>query len=159
MSKEPGVSSAAASDVTAICARYENDRHRMLDILLGVQQVRRCITPESMDIIARQVGLTRIAVEGVASFYSFLSLVPKGRVTIRLCDDIVDRFAGLHWHPCAGGAPLLHGCCASFEVANEVAHAGGDHTIFVGRVEKFSETPGKPPLLFHGGQYRALIEH
>ncbi len=67
----------------------------MLDILLGVQQVRRCITPESMDIIARQVGLTRIAVEGVASFYSFLSLVPKGRVTIRLCDDIVDRFAGL----------------------------------------------------------------
>ncbi|MBL8421078.1 MAG: flavin reductase family protein [Dechloromonas sp.] len=71
----------------------------------------------------------------------------------------VDRFAGLRWHPCSGGAPLLHGCCASFEVANEAAHAGGDHTIFVGRVEKFSETPGVPPLLFHGGQYRALIEH
>ena len=30
----------------------------------------------------------------MASFYSFLSLEPKGRVTIRLCDDIVDRHAG-----------------------------------------------------------------
>jgi [NiFe] hydrogenase diaphorase moiety large subunit len=95
MSKEPGVLTAVTSDVIAICAHFNNDRHRMLDILLGVQQARRCITPESMDIIARQVGLTRIAVEGVASFYSFLSSAPKGRVTIRLCDDIIDRYAGL----------------------------------------------------------------
>jgi len=70
----------------------------------------------------------------------------------------VDRFAGLPWHPGAGGAPLLPGCCASFEVANEAAHPGGDHTIFVGRVERFSEAPALAPLLFHAGQYRALSE-
>ena len=70
----------------------------------------------------------------------------------------VDRFAGLHWHPGFGGAPLLPGCCASFEVANEDAHPGGDHTIFVGRVERFGEAPAMAPLLFHAGQYRALIE-
>jgi len=68
----------------------------------------------------------------------------------------VDRFAGLHWHPGAGGAPLLPGCCASFEVANEAAHPGGDHTIFVGRVERFSETPAVAPLLFHAGRYGRL---
>ena len=34
-------------------------------------------------------------VEGVASFYSFLSLTPKGRNTIRLCGNIVDRFSRL----------------------------------------------------------------
>lgn len=55
-------------------------------------------------------------------------------------------------------APLLPGCCASFEVANEAAHPGGDHTIFVGRVERFSETSAIAPLLFHAGQYRALNE-
>ena len=48
-----------------------------------------------MDLIAARTGLSRIAVEGVASFYAFLSQVPKGRVTIRLCDDIIDRFAGM----------------------------------------------------------------
>ncbi|MGB4912437.1 MAG: flavin reductase family protein [Candidatus Dechloromonas phosphoritropha] len=70
----------------------------------------------------------------------------------------VDRFVGLHWQPGAAGVPLLPGCCASFEVANEAAHPGGDHTIFVGRVERFSEASGMAPLVFHAGQYRALIE-
>jgi flavin reductase (DIM6/NTAB) family NADH-FMN oxidoreductase RutF len=68
----------------------------------------------------------------------------------------VDRFAGLPWQAGAGGAPLFPACCASFEVANETAHLAGDHTIFIGRVEKFSETPDLAPLLFHAGQYRHL---
>lgn len=71
----------------------------------------------------------------------------------------VDRFVGLHWQAGAGGAPVFAGCCASFEVANETIHAAGDHTIFVSRVEKFSETPDLAPLLFHAGQYARLAEH
>jgi [NiFe] hydrogenase diaphorase moiety large subunit len=86
---------AAAAEVTALCARFGNDPHRMLDILLAEQAARHWISPAAMETIAAATGLTRIAVEGVASFYSFLSLAPKGRVVIRLCDDIVDRFAGL----------------------------------------------------------------
>lgn len=83
------------SDIAAICAQFDDDPHRMLDILLNVQDRHRCISPQALETIAQATGLTRIAVEGVASFYSFLSLSPKGRVTIRLCDDIIDRFAGL----------------------------------------------------------------
>lgn len=93
MTTAPGA--ARGPDITAICARFGNDRHRMLDILLGVQAAQAWISPAAMEAIAAATGLTRIAVEGVASFYSFLSLAPKGRVVIRLCDDIVDRFAGL----------------------------------------------------------------
>ncbi|MCI5076178.1 NAD(P)H-dependent oxidoreductase subunit E [Oricola sp.] len=78
-----------------ICETYANDRHRMLDILLDVQDRFRWISPKVMETVARQTGLSRIEVEGVASFYSFLSQTPKGRVTIRLCNDIVDRYAGL----------------------------------------------------------------
>ncbi len=69
-----------------------------------------------------------------------------------------DRFVGLPWQAGAGGAPVFPDCCASFEVANETAHAGGDHTIFVGRVEKYSEAAELAPLLFHAGQYRKLAE-
>lgn len=83
------------AEISAICASFGNDHRRMLDILLAVQEERRCITRSTMDTIAAAVGVTRIAVEGVASFYAFLSLAPKGRVTIRLCDDIIDRFSGL----------------------------------------------------------------
>jgi len=69
-----------------------------------------------------------------------------------------DRFVGLAWQPGVGGAPLFPGCCASFEVANVTEHAAGDHTIFVGSVERFSETPELAPLLFHAGQYRRLAD-
>jgi flavin reductase (DIM6/NTAB) family NADH-FMN oxidoreductase RutF len=68
----------------------------------------------------------------------------------------VDRFSGLRWHAGAGGAPLFDGCCATFEVANETAHPGGDHTIFLGRIERFTETDGLAPLLFHAGDYDQL---
>jgi len=81
--------------ITGICDRFGNDPHRMLDILRAVQDRFRWISPAAMETIAEATGLTRIAVEGVASFYSFLSLEPKGAITVRLCDDIVDRFAGL----------------------------------------------------------------
>ena len=67
-----------------------------------------------------------------------------------------DRFAGLPWQPGLGGAPLLPGACASFEVANETAHLAGDHTVFIGRVERFTEAPDRAPLLYFGGGYRHL---
>lgn len=88
----PQVSDA---EIVAICETYHNDKHRMLDILRDLQDRFRCISPQVLNTVAHQTGLTRVAVEGVATFYSFLSLTPKGRITIRLCDDITDRFSGL----------------------------------------------------------------
>lgn len=87
--------SAEQHQIALICERYQNDPHRMLDILRDVQDRFRCISRAAMQTVAAQTGLTQVAVEGVASFYAFLSLEPKGRITIRLCDDIVDQFAGL----------------------------------------------------------------
>ena len=70
----------------------------------------------------------------------------------------VDRFAGLAWQAGAGGAPVFPGCCATFEVVNETQQVSGDHTIYIGRVERFTETPDLAPLLFHAGRYRTLAE-
>lgn len=69
-----------------------------------------------------------------------------------------DRFVGLPWQAGAGGAPVFPNCCATFEVANETQHLAGDHTIFIGRVERFNETADLAPLLFHAGQYRKLAD-
>jgi flavin reductase (DIM6/NTAB) family NADH-FMN oxidoreductase RutF len=71
----------------------------------------------------------------------------------------LDRFAGLPWQPGLGGAPLFPDCCASFEVANEIQYAAGDHTIFVGRVERFKETSDLAPLLFHNGKYQFIADN
>lgn len=82
-------------EIAGICARYDNDHRRMMDILIDVQDRFRWISPEALEAVAAATGQSRIAVEGVATFYSFFSQKPKGRVTIRLCDDIIDRFAGM----------------------------------------------------------------
>lgn len=68
----------------------------------------------------------------------------------------VDRFAGLPWQAGLGGAPVFPGCCAVFEVANQSQMAGGDHTVFIGQVERYTDNPTPAPLLFHAGQYAKL---
>ena len=88
-------STSEQAEIVRICQDHGNDPHRMLDILRAIQDRFRCISRATMKTVAAETELTEIAVEGVASFYAFLSLEPKGRITIRLCDDIVDRFAGL----------------------------------------------------------------
>lgn len=70
----------------------------------------------------------------------------------RFASSGIDRFAGLEMRDGLGGAPLLDGCVARFECRNEARHAGGDHMIFVGQVERFDNFGGAP-LLFHGGRY------
>ncbi len=97
-SQSPGsvnVPPAPTPEVLEICASYDNAPRRMMDILHTIQDRYHWIAPETMEAIAEATGLSRIQVEGVASFYTFFSLTPKGQVTIRLCDDIIDRFAGL----------------------------------------------------------------
>jgi flavin reductase (DIM6/NTAB) family NADH-FMN oxidoreductase RutF len=73
----------------------------------------------------------------------------------RFAQSQSDKFAGIALKVGAGDTPLLPGCCAWFECRNERRHAGGDHVILVGYVERF-ERQDKSPLIFHGGRYRML---
>jgi 3-hydroxy-9,10-secoandrosta-1,3,5(10)-triene-9,17-dione monooxygenase reductase component len=75
----------------------------------------------------------------------------------RFATNGVDKFADVAWTPGLGGVPLLADVGAVFECANEARHAGGDHAIFIGRVERFVH--GEPsPLIFHAGRYCARAE-
>ena len=49
---------------------------------------------EAVVLIAKELSIHRVEVEGTVSFYSFLSQRPKGKVVIRLCNDIIDQMAG-----------------------------------------------------------------
>ena len=62
-----------------------------------------------------------------------------------------DRFAGLAVTSGLGGVPLIDGCCAALECRKVATYDGGDHTIFIGRVERVNSTD-QSPLLFGDGQ-------
>jgi flavin reductase (DIM6/NTAB) family NADH-FMN oxidoreductase RutF len=67
-----------------------------------------------------------------------------------------DRFSGVRSDTGMAGMPLLAGCVAYFECSSEAHYPGGDHIIFVGRVNRFSRREQVAPLIFHGGRYRLL---
>ena len=64
-----------------------------------------------------------------------------------------DRFADVPVHGGLDGLPLIDGCCAWFECAPEAHYPGGDHLIFLGRVERFARGDATSPLVFFDGAY------
>lgn len=53
-------------------------------------------------------------------------------------------------------APLVEGSAAHFVARIVRSYWGGDHSLFLGRVEYARYTRDARPLLFHGGQYGHL---
>src|SRR5512139_3729221 len=85
----------AGSVVRQSCKKFHHDGTRVLDILREVQKRLGCISGETMDLLAAELSTHRIDIEGLVSFCSFFSEKQKGKIIIRLCDDIIDRFAGI----------------------------------------------------------------
>ena len=65
----------------------------------------------------------------------------------------IDRFAGVAYRLGLSGVPVLDGAAAVFECFNRSQYVEGDHTIFVGQVERCSHQEGASPLLYHGGVF------
>ena len=70
--------------------------------------------------------------------------------------DKFEKFADAFEVGSNGCARLLDSV-ATFECSTYSRHQEGDHTIILGRVERFSRTD-MPPLLFHSGQMGSLWE-
>jgi len=78
--KASGVSKAVAD----ICGSFGDDRARMMDIVRAVQGRFGCVSGEAMEAIAARTGARRVEVQGVVSFYAFLSERPGGGSVIRV---------------------------------------------------------------------------
>jgi flavin reductase (DIM6/NTAB) family NADH-FMN oxidoreductase RutF len=80
-----------------------------------------------------------------------------------LCESqaaLSDRFAGRSDQveprfQVVKDTPLVDGALAHFVARVEKSYWGGDHSLFLGRVEYARQNPGTP-LLFHGGRYEKL---
>jgi flavin reductase (DIM6/NTAB) family NADH-FMN oxidoreductase RutF len=54
------------------------------------------------------------------------------------------------------GAPIIMGVLSFLDCRVEATYQGGNHDIFLGKVEKFGLGDEKDPLLFFRGKYRSL---
>ena len=69
-----------------------------------------------------------------------------------------DKFAGIPTAPGLGGVPLIHGCAAWLECRRIDSFPGGDHRVFLGRVERI-ERSDRASLVFGGGRYLVAQPH
>lgn len=69
-----------------------------------------------------------------------------------------DKFNGIAHVQGLGGTPVLDGVAAHLECTKVAAYPGGDHVVFVGRVERISQS-GRRPLAFGSGKYMVAYAH
>ena len=85
---------------------------------------------------------------------NFLSLAQE-ELSTRFATKGIEKFEGLSYRVGELGVALLDGALAHFECTVAHAHEGGDHTIYVGEVQRLVTMEGDP-LLFYQGKYRSL---
>ena len=69
-----------------------------------------------------------------------------------------DKFNGIAHVEGLGGSPVLDGVAAHLECTKVAAYPGGDHVVFIGRVENISQS-GRRPLAFGSGKYMVAYAH
>ncbi len=70
-----------------------------------------------------------------------------------------DRFEGVPYHTASTGAPILDQSIAWYDCRVESIHDGGDHAIFIGRVEAIGfGDEARRPLVYYANQYTRLKE-
>ena len=66
-----------------------------------------------------------------------------------------DKFKDIEFYENENGVPVLKNALANLECRRVNAHDNGDHTIFVGSIERAEVSDGEPLVYFHGN-YRKL---
>jgi flavin reductase (DIM6/NTAB) family NADH-FMN oxidoreductase RutF len=82
----------------------------------------------------------------------------QGELSNRFARAGIWKWAGTVFSTGLHGAPLLDGAVARFECAAERQADGGDHLIFVARVERHWFAPESRALVFHQGRYAAVAD-
>ena len=74
--------------------KYGNDKTRLMDILIDIQQEAGYIPPEAMPVIARKTDVSQAWVEQTVSFYHFFRREPSGKYTVFLNKSVVANMMG-----------------------------------------------------------------
>jgi NADH-quinone oxidoreductase subunit E len=73
-------------DFSDIVQKYGNDKKNTLAMLQDIQRKYNHIPREAMDLLSEQLDVPLCKLYGIATFYKSLSLKPRGRNVIRVCD-------------------------------------------------------------------------
>lgn len=73
-------------DISDILEKYDNDKKNTLAMLQDIQRKYNYIPREAMNTMSEQLEVPLSKLYGIATFYKALSLEPRGRNIIKVCD-------------------------------------------------------------------------
>jgi len=82
------------SKIDAILTKYNNDRGRLMDILIEIQDSEGCVGEEAVAKIAEVFNMSKVDVVQTLSFYHFFSQKFRGKYTVYLNDSAVAEMMG-----------------------------------------------------------------
>lgn len=80
--------------VKAAVKKYSGETKKTLNVLRDVQSVFGCISDDAVALIAQELKISRVTVDGIVSYYHFFSKKPLGRYTVYLDDSFVAEMKG-----------------------------------------------------------------
>ena len=88
-----------------ICKQYNNEPGELINALHGAQELFGYLPAEVQEIIAEEMNVSVAHVYGVVTFYSFFTMLPKGKHPISIClgtacyvrgaENVLDEFKRL----------------------------------------------------------------
>ncbi|WP_455383619.1 NAD(P)H-dependent oxidoreductase subunit E [Salinispira pacifica] len=88
------MASSIQRSAETLCAQYHNDRTRLMDIVRTLHAEHGYMDDDAIETVASRLGAHRVEIESMLTFYSFFSRKKRGKIVIRLCNDIIDRMNG-----------------------------------------------------------------
>lgn len=89
------------------------------------------------------------------SFVVNLLAEDQQHLSDRFASYLPDKFSAVKYRLGIDDLPVLEGALANLECRFANAHDNGDHTIFVGQIERATINDGEPLVYWHGS-YRKL---
>ncbi len=68
-----------------VCKSFNNEKGELINVLHKAQSIFGYLPAEVQEVIAKELNLSVAHVYGVVTFYSFFTMIPKGRYPISIC--------------------------------------------------------------------------
>jgi len=145
------------AEVEDILAQFRSDRGRLMDIVTAIQHRLGYISDQTVQVLAKGLGIEPVEVEDIVSFYAFFDRVSRGRFRIRLAKTPISSIKGAqavaeafeHELGIAMGGTTPDGEF-TLQWTSDIGMADQEPSALVNGVVLTVLTPGDVPLIIGG---------
>ncbi|MCL2290886.1 MAG: NAD(P)H-dependent oxidoreductase subunit E [Bacteroidetes bacterium] len=85
MSVKIEISQKTRTKIEEICKSFNNEPGELINVLHKTQDYLGYLPAEVQEVVAHELKISTAKVYGVVSFYSFFTMIPKGRFPVSIC--------------------------------------------------------------------------